>query len=324
MNTEFDLSIAVSSYNREDKSAQTLQRLYESDLEKFRKVELIVIDDGSPRPVDDAIARLGIAPEKFELRSIRQENAGIGATRNRGFREARSNLVLFLDDDILVKKETLREIVEAHQKHPGGVIFGSYPFISHETESLKCFARRLYGYDDISAEEKYVQVEALTSGLLAVDKTKLDGAESFYRDDMTIPAAEEYEVISRFHQLGIPIFQAQHISAIHNHHLELDWLAGQQYKYGMGTAEAFVKYPQITDLEVFAELKNKLESIRIQNLKSGLKSALASKVGRRILLRLASVVQSISPSGNHDFLFGLLASSYYWAGYREGTKRFIH
>ena len=323
MNSDFDLTVTVSSYNRDDKVVQTLQELFKSDLDGFRNIELIVVDDGSPRPVADVIERLGEIPEKFDLRVVRQENSGIGATRNRGFREARSNLVLFLDDDILVKRETLREVVEAHKSHSGGAIFGSYPFISHETESLERFARLLYGYDDITAEEKYVRVEALTSGLLAVDKTKF-GDESFYRDDMTIPAAEEYEVISRFHRLGIPIFRAQHISAIHNHHLELDWLVGQQYKYGMGTAEAFSKCPEIEKLEKFTELRSKLESIGKRNVRNRLKSVLSSKIGRTVSLHLAGAIQSISPKGNHNFLFGLLTSAYYWAGYREGIKRFAN
>lgn len=322
MNSEYDLTVTVSSYNRDDKVAQTLQRLFESDLDGFRKIELIVVDDGSPRPVADVIERLDEIPERFDLRLVRQENSGIGATRNRGFREARSNLVLFLDDDILVKRETLREVVEAHKRHSGGAIFGSYPFISHETESLEQFARLLYGYDDITAEENYVRVEALTSGLLAVDKAKFGENKSFYRDDMTIPAAEEYEVISRFHQLGIPIFRAQHISAIHNHHLELDWLVGQQYKYGMGTAEAFSKCPEIEKLEKFAELRNKLEAIGKRSVRNRLKSVLSSKIGRTMSLRIAGAIQSISPKRNHNFLFGLLTSAYYWAGYREGVKRF--
>lgn len=322
MNKNYDLSITISSYNRDDKVLQTVRRLFESDFTGFQNIELIVVDDGSPRPVKDALAKLEEIPSVIELRLIRQDNAGIGATRNRGFREAQSDLVLFLDDDILLKPATLREIAEAHRHAPGAVVFGNYPFITHETESLHQFARHLYGYDAITGEASFEKVNAITSGLLWVDKAQLREIGDFYRDDLSIPAAEEYEIIARFHKLGIPIFRAAHICAIHNHHLKLDWLVEQQYKYGMGTAEAFAKYADITSLESFAELKRKMDGLGKTGAKNLVKVALASGFGRKLLLFYARKTEKLFQNRNRNFIFGMLASAYFWAGYREGLKRF--
>jgi glycosyltransferase involved in cell wall biosynthesis len=322
MSHNFNLSIVISSFNRDDKVSETIQRLFESDLEGFQAIELIIIDDGSPRPVENLLPPPENVPPVINLRLIRQENAGIGATRNRGFREAKSELVLFLDDDILVKRETLKEIIQAHQDKPGSVFFGSYPFISHESESLHQFARRLYGYDEITEEVTFEQVDAITSGLLSVNKVKLNGIASFYKDDLTIPAAEEYEIIVRFHKMGIPIFRARHICAIHNHHLKLGWLVEQQYKYGMGTAEAFAKYSEIADLEKFAELKTKMDALGKIGVRNLAKTAAASIPGRKLLLFYAQKTERLFGNRNRNFIFGLLASAYFWAGYREGLKRF--
>jgi glycosyltransferase involved in cell wall biosynthesis len=319
MKQDFALSIIISSFNRDDKVLETVEHLFASDFGGFKNIELIIIDDGSPRPVEDALARLKEIPSVISLRLVKQKNSGIGATRNRGFREAQSDILLFLDDDILVKKETLKEIVKAHQDKPGSVFFGSYPFISHESESLKRFAGKLFGYSEITEEKKYEKVDAITSGLLSVNKAQLNGTESFYRDDMTIPAAEEYEIISRFHQLGIPIVHARHISAIHNHHLKLEWLVEQQYKYGLATAEAFLKKPEITEMPKFARLK---QSLQANGLKGFLKSLLTTGASRKFLLRSAHTLENLFSKSSHDFIFGLLTSSYYWAGYREGLKRF--
>jgi glycosyltransferase involved in cell wall biosynthesis len=322
MNKKYDLTITISSYNRDDKVLETVRRLFESDFSGFEKIELLVIDDGSPRPVKDALAPLTEIPPVIEMRLIRQDNAGIGATRNRGFREAQSDFVLFLDDDILLKPSTLKEITEAQRSGPGAVIFGNYPFISHETESLHQFARGLYGYDAITEKPGYEKVNAITSGLLWVDKARLRETADFYRDDLSIPAAEEYEIIARFHRMGIPIFRAAHICAIHNHHLELKWLVEQQYKYGMGTAEAFAKYSDITNLETFAELKTKMDGLGKIGAKNLAKLALASRTGRRLLLFYAQTTEKLFRNKNRDFIFGMLASAYFWAGYREGLKRF--
>ena len=322
MTLMYDITVAISSFNRDDKVGETLERLFESDLSRFDNIEVIVVDDGSPRPVADVLQQTGPAPQKMDVRVIRQENSGIGATRNRGFREAKARLVLFLDDDILVKPSTLNDFVEAHREHPGAVIFGNYPFVSHESESLRQFAVRLYGYDRLTAEPAYERVDAITSGLLCVDKSKLGGMDDFYRDDLSVPAAEEYEIIYRFNKLGIPIFNALHISAIHNHHLELPWLVEQQFKYGRGTAEAIIKYPEITTLEKFAKMKATLDTVGGRGLRSKVKAAASSATGRELLKVYSRFVERLRPAQERNRIYGLLASAYYWAGYREGLRTF--
>lgn len=322
MNRGYDLTITISSYNRDDKVLETLRRLFAADFGEFSRLEVIVVDDGSPRPVENLLPALGPVPEKIDFRLIRQENSGIGATRNRGFRAAQSRIVLFLDDDILLAPDTIGKIYRAQREHGGAVVFGSYPFVSHESRSLEKFARRLFGYDEITADARFEQVNAITSGLLCVDKSKLDDPDKFYRDDLTVPAAEEYEIVFRFHRLGLPIVHARHIHAVHNHHLELEWLVGQQFKYGLGTAEAFAKYPEIVALENFDELKRKLDALGKGSLRNASKAALATEAGRRGLLHLARALQRAFPSRDHDFVYGLLTSAYYWAGYKSGVVKF--
>ena len=322
MEPVFDISIIISSFNRENKVLQTIERLFESDFSDFIKIELIVIDDGSPSPIADLLPQLKNIPSKVDLRLVTQKNAGIGATRNRGFREAKAGIVIFLDDDILVHADTIKKIYRAQLEGPGPVIFGSYPFISHSSESLHQFARHLFGYDEISTEEKFEKVDGITSGLLSVNKSKLNDKDNFYKDDLSIPAAEEHEIISRFHQQGIPIYHAKHITAIHNHHLELKWLVQQQYKYGQGTAEAFIKNPEIAAMPRYAALQKNLDARSLSGTKSFLKSALASATGRGLLFSWARILEKLFPSTKHNYTFGLLTSAYFWAGYRDGLKRF--
>lgn len=322
MSPAFDISIVISSYNREDKVFKTIDSLFKSDLAVFTAIELIIIDDGSPRPVENVLKTVGEKPACITLRLLQQKNAGIGATRNRGYREARSPIVLFIDDDIILYEDTVKKIFLAQQENIGPVIFGSYPFISHQSPALEKFAQHLYGYNDITQEPAYQQVEGITSGLLCVNKEQLDMPDYFYRDDLTVPAAEEHEIIARFHRENIPIFHARHIVAIHNHHLELDWLIIQQYKYGLGTAEAFIKYPLIAEMEKYAELKRTMNGATTGGWKGIIKNVAASLPGRKLLLLYARLANKLLRNRNHNFVFGLLTSAYYRAGYRDGLKKF--
>ena len=320
----FDISIVISSYNnRGNKIIQTFEHLCKSDLSDFTKIELIIIDDGSPTPVSAVLPKENNIPAKIEWRLITQPNSGIGATRNRGYREAQAGIVIFFDDDIIVEKDTLSKLFRAQKEGPGPVQFGNYPFISHSSESLHQFARQLYGYDTMTQATNFQQVNAISSGVLSVNKDQLKGITHFYKDDLTIPAAEEYELIARFHKMGIPIFRANHICTLHNHHLELKWLVQQQYKYGQGTAESFIKYPEIRMLEEFAGLKSNMDGVmKKKGFKSILKTIAASSPGRKFLLFYARLTEKMFPGRNHNNLFGITATAFFLAGYIYGWKKF--
>lgn len=62
----------------------------------FRELEVIVVNDGSPDP---ARVEAAIAPYRERICYVAQSNAGPGAARNAGLRNARGEFVAFLDAD---------------------------------------------------------------------------------------------------------------------------------------------------------------------------------------------------------------------------------
>lgn len=79
--------------------------------------EIIVIDDGSPEPVEPLLATID------GVRVIRQANAGPASARNRGIEAAAGELIAFTDDDTIPDPEWLVELVAAIDEDPrlGGV-----------------------------------------------------------------------------------------------------------------------------------------------------------------------------------------------------------
>jgi hypothetical protein len=105
-------SVIIPLYNK----APYIQRALDSVLaQTFRDFDLIVVDDGSTDGGDQIAAR---CPDP-RVRMIRQENAGPGAARNRGLREARGEFVAFLDADDEWLPEFLRRSCDYLNAHPG-------------------------------------------------------------------------------------------------------------------------------------------------------------------------------------------------------------
>ncbi len=80
----------------------------------FQDFEIIIINDGSTDP--ETIAYLETVPD--DIRVIHQENRGLAGARNRGFTEARADLILPLDCDDWLAPQFLEEAYAALQAAP--------------------------------------------------------------------------------------------------------------------------------------------------------------------------------------------------------------
>lgn len=106
------VTVIVPTYQR----AHVLPRALRSVLgQTFKAFELLVVDDGST----DNTASVVEAFRDPRIRYLRQrENAGAAAARNRGIREARGELISFLDSDDEWLPEKLRSQVELLRRSP--------------------------------------------------------------------------------------------------------------------------------------------------------------------------------------------------------------
>lgn len=85
------VSVIIPTYNR----AHLLGRAIESAFAQIRDSdEIIVIDDGSKDHTESVVREY-----RGSIRYIKTANVGAGAARNRGIREAKGDLVAFLDSD---------------------------------------------------------------------------------------------------------------------------------------------------------------------------------------------------------------------------------
>ncbi len=96
------------------------------------RVEVIVVDDGSPVAIAPQVGRLA-----GKVRFLRQANGGPGAARNAGLREAQGDYCLFLDDDDFLEPSALQMLLAAIRAGPGAAwAFGRVGYVNEEGSRL--------------------------------------------------------------------------------------------------------------------------------------------------------------------------------------------
>jgi len=114
------ITVGVATYNRADVLRQMLACLVRQDYPPER-LELIVIDNNSPDNTREVVAEFEVGADSeattsrskkgaAPLRYIHEPSQGLGHARNRAIAEARGDIIVLPDDDILMEPDWLRTL----------------------------------------------------------------------------------------------------------------------------------------------------------------------------------------------------------------------
>lgn len=105
------VSVVVTHYERPELVTRALEYLF---AQTYENIEIILVDDGSPRSATQA--RLDELETKYggeRFRVIRSSNRYLGAARNLGASHARGKYLMFHDDDNIAEPEEVATFVKA-------------------------------------------------------------------------------------------------------------------------------------------------------------------------------------------------------------------
>jgi glycosyltransferase involved in cell wall biosynthesis len=167
-------------------------------------LEVLVIDDGSTNPLSREVFD---EQERHhpQFRFLRQANAGIGATRNRGLAEARGEFFLPMDADNLACPHMIETLLAALQRNPGLSATTCYCLAFREPEDLAggnfLYAQRPTGGPHLLAAIKNVYGDAN-----ALFRTEVFRAVGGYETDRDC-SAEDLEafvkLVNAGHKIGV-------------------------------------------------------------------------------------------------------------------------
>jgi len=114
------VSIVIPTYNRLPRLKQVIAAIERQDY-PLEDIEVVIISDGSTDGTDEYLSS---SKTPLHIRFVPQANAGPAAARNNGIRNAQSNIVLFLDDDVIPSPKLVAEHMRLQADRQNLVVLG--------------------------------------------------------------------------------------------------------------------------------------------------------------------------------------------------------
>ncbi|MEA5619327.1 glycosyltransferase [Cronbergia sp. UHCC 0137] len=221
-------SIIIPTYNRPERLKTCLDSLTRLNYPCDR-FEVIIVDDGSDRPLDILVKSYD---NEIELNLIRQANAGPATARNTGAKVAKGQYLAFTDDDCTPEPNWLLALENGFLETPNGLLGGktinALPNNLYSTAS-QLLIDYLYNYYNIDSYE----AKFFASNNFAVSRELFNQVGQF---DITFPlaAGEDREFCHRWLYQDNKMIYIPEVTIYHAHKLTLKTFCLQHFNYGRG------------------------------------------------------------------------------------------
>lgn len=251
-----DLTIAICTRNRAARLTRLLRSIQSLTAEPHNKVaEVLVVDNGSTDETRAAVAAFAA------VRYVHEARPGLNFARNAALREARGELIAFLDDDVLVEGGWLKGLEAAWRSRPdaGGFTGLVLPMRLDTTAQVLFEARggfrrgfRRIEFRDGSYDNPLFPVGAGSVGAgcnMAFDRQLLIGLGGFDEALDTgppLPGGGDLDIFYRVLRSGRPMIYEPRYCVQHEHRNTLRELESQYRSWGLGLM-AFLSKSSRTD-----------------------------------------------------------------------------
>ena len=123
MSYPYKVSAVICSYNRARFIIDAVESLFQQDYEK-KDMEVIVVDNNSTDGTLELLAQYQKEHPDYNFRFVTEPQQGVAFSRNRCAREAKGEIVAYLDDDSKAQPGWLQFITEFFDQHPDAYSVG--------------------------------------------------------------------------------------------------------------------------------------------------------------------------------------------------------
>lgn len=230
------VSVVIPTFNRRETLQVVLPSLYNQSAGRD-SFEILITDSGSTDGTGELLRSLGYE----NLRYFEQENRGRSGARNRGIREAKGDLILFTDADIIADANLISEHLRFYNDFPGSAVVGCEVQVNSldEYEAVKG-DRQKFRTLHPDHREKLSWLYFLTGNAL-VPKEMLVNAGMF-DEDFRGYGHEDLELGYRLEQKGVTIRYNPGAVNYHWHPVEFEEQCRKMKLAGSSTVRFYEKH----------------------------------------------------------------------------------
>lgn len=285
------LSVIVPTRNRRKLLKECLNCLLNQDFPKD-DYEIIVVDDGSSDKTKELLETIS-----QNIKYYRQETKGPAAARNVGVKNSTGNLIAFLDDDCLIERNWVDQMIEYHKRLDDTMgVAGKFNVIEKNIVSEFCMSLEdRASMDDV----RYFKPSLINNTSFKKQVfTKVMFDESFHD-----AAGEDVQFNYRLYKENFKVLFAPNIVVKHHYPSKLSTMSKQQFAFG----------------------KNRLKTLRGSGDypfdRTNTVAYLLKRIATPFLDPFLRLRYAIRRQKKHPFLFlllGYIQQLAYWSGFLWG------
>ncbi|MBU0686811.1 MAG: glycosyltransferase [Candidatus Margulisbacteria bacterium] len=242
------VSVVIGTYNQKEVLRKTLRSLFEQSI-AYDLYEVIVVDSSSTDGTEEMIRSLN---PHCDLEYIKQPNLGKGAARNRGIKEAKGDIIIITDADIIANDRLVEEHLLIQTKYKNVITEGlEYNFKNIKGNLKDPNNLEPYIKEKIKPLQKIRWSYFLTGNLGAKKKTLLEAG--LFDEDFTGYGWEDIELGYRIHKMGVPIIYLPTAINYHYHPVSDEETVNRKYNMGKSAARFYLKHPNF-EIKMFLGL----------------------------------------------------------------------
>lgn len=267
-------SFVIPTYNNKKLLKNTLESLNYQEGFGEKDYEVIVVDDGSSDGTNNFIQDVAKTYEMKYIYLERTPNAARSRARNTGWQSAEGRIIIFIDSDIIVNRNYLKELSQCYALNEDLCVIGNRYYLHDDVSyeqmmngsiydtfkkvkgNLKNLEDRHYKYNQFSYNISVISNPWLLtySCNIAIPKKRLDEIKGF-DEEFTGWGMEDAAVGYKLIKNGVQIIVNKELEVLHQYH-------GELYGTPFGPKKVIQMYENIDIMyKKFKEMKKDLSRL---------------------------------------------------------------
>jgi glycosyltransferase involved in cell wall biosynthesis len=237
------VSVVIPTLNRADKLEKTID-LIERQTVSTADYEVLVIDNNSKDRTAEILA--GKAAVYPNLRVFSQPKRGAAATRNVGIRQAKGDIVLFIDDDIHAEPNLIEAHIEYHRENPASAIVGHVvsPW-DNATDPFLRYLRDHRIFNPYSIAIGPLDFSYYHTGNVSTERARLVAAQGF-NEQFSLYGMEDIELGYRLERTqGCRMVSGPKARGIHQYFPTFEYFIDRCHQAGYSLGKLIELHPEL-------------------------------------------------------------------------------